>query len=139
MVIYPTCLYAIFMHRYHHMGIPTTEKREDEEYVEIDDYKFYSTPFEANKWHIQWHRFPEGHGLPEIVTKVPHVGIQIDDMAEELKGQKILFGPYEPLPGYKVAMIEVDGVPIELIETKLSDSELSALEQDVLGKKSGDR
>ncbi len=32
-------------------------------------------------------------------------------------------------------MIEEQGVPIELVETKLSDEELSVLEQEKLGKK----
>lgn len=82
------------MRRYHHYGIPTTEKREDESFVEVGGFKFYSTPFEANRWHIQWHRFPEGHGLPELVTQVPHIAFQVDDLDREIEGCKILFGPF---------------------------------------------
>lgn len=37
------------MRKYHHYGIPTKEKRKDEALVEVDGFKFYSTPFEANK------------------------------------------------------------------------------------------
>lgn len=122
------------MRRYHHYGIPTDEKREDETLVEVGGFKFYSTPFEANKWHIQWHRFPEGHGLPDLVTKVPHLAFQVDDLDQEIEGSKILFGPYSPLKGYRVAMIEEYGVPIELVETSLSNEELAALEQEKLGK-----
>ena len=118
------------MRRYHHYGIPTDEKRSDESYVETGGYKFYTTPFEANKWHIQWHRFPEGHGLPELVAKVPHIAFQVDDLDEEIKGAKILFGPYMPVEGFRVAMIEEDGVPIELVETSLTDEELSSKEVD---------
>ena len=36
--------------------------------------------------------------------------------------------------GYRVAMIEEQGVPIELVETSLTDEELSVLEQEKLGK-----
>lgn len=122
------------MRKYHHYGIPTEEKRSDESLVEVEGFKFYSTPFEANKWHIQWHRFPEGHGLPELVTQVPHIAFQVDDLDAEIEGAKVLFGPYNPLKGYRVAMIEECGVPIELVETKLSDEELSLLEQKELGK-----
>lgn len=68
------------MRKYHHYGIPTTEKRSDETLVETQGFKFYSTPFEGNKWHIQWHRFPEGHGLPELITQVPHIAFQVDDL-----------------------------------------------------------
>ena len=122
------------MRKYHHYGIPTKEKREDETLVVVDKFKFYSTPFEANEWHIQWHRFPADHGLPEIVTQVPHIAFQVDDLEAEIKGAKVLFGPYEPLKGYRVAMIEEFGVPIELIETSLTDEELSLLEEEKFGK-----
>lgn len=118
------------MRKYHHYGIPTTEQREDENLVEVGSFRFYATPFDANKWHIQWHRFPEGHGLPELVTKVPHIAFQVSDLDAEIKGCKILFGPYSPLKGYRVAMIEEQGVPIELVETSLSDEELALLEQE---------
>lgn len=118
------------MRRYHHYGIPTEEKREDEALVETEQFKFYSTPFEANRWHIQWHRFPKNHGLPELVTNVPHIAFQVDDLDAEIQGCKILFGPYSPLEGYRVVMIEEHGVPIELVETALSDQELSVLEQE---------
>jgi len=122
------------MRRYHHYGIPTTEKKEDESYVEVDGFKFYSTPFEANRWHIQWHRFPEGHGLPDLVTRVPHIAFQVDDLDREIEGCKVLFGPYSPIEGYRVAMIEEFGVPIELVETSLSNEQLTFLEREKLGK-----
>lgn len=122
------------MRRYHHYGIPTEEKRGDESLVEVGGFRFYSTPFEANKWRIQWHRFPEGHGLPELVTRVPHLAFQVEDLDREIQGCKVLFGPYSPVEGYRVAMIEEQGVPIELVETSLSDEELSILEREKLGK-----
>lgn len=122
------------MRRYHHYGIPTFEQRSDETLVEVQGFKFYSTPFEGNKWHIQWHRFPEGHGLPELVTQVPHLAFQVDDLDAEIKGCNILFGPYTPLEGYRVAMIEEQGVPIELVETSLTDEKLALLEQEEFGK-----
>lgn len=122
------------MRKYHHYGVPTLEKRDDESFVEIEGFKFYTTPFEGNKWHIQWHRYPEGHGLPELVAQVPHIAFQVDNLDEEIKGCKIIFGPYSPLKGYRVAMIEEQGVPIELVETLLSDEQLSILEQEKLGK-----
>ncbi|MBX3718759.1 MAG: hypothetical protein KF898_03830 [Parachlamydiales bacterium] len=122
------------MRKFHHYGVPTTEKRKDESLVEVGGFRFYSTPFEANKWHIQWHRFPEGHGLPELVTQVPHVAFVVDDLDAEIKGCQVLFGPYSPLEGFRVAMIEEQGVPIELIETALTDEEVTVLEKEKMGK-----
>ncbi|MBM3199157.1 MAG: hypothetical protein FJZ58_07905 [Chlamydiae bacterium] len=65
----------------------------------VGGFKCYFTPFEANKWHIQWHRFPEEHGLSEWITKVPHIAFQVDDLDREIEGAKILFGPYSPCQG----------------------------------------
>lgn len=123
------------MRKYHHYGIPTNEPRDDESLVEVGGFKFYSTPFEANKWHIQWHRFPEGHGLPELLTQVPHVAFQVDDLDNEIEGCNVLLGPYSPLEGFRVAIIEEQGVPIELVETQLTDEQVSTLEKEKLGKK----
>lgn len=116
--------------KYSHYGIPTSEVKENESYVEVGDFKFYTTPYEANKYHIMWHRFEEGHGLPEIITKVPHIAFTVENLDKEIKGKKVILGPYYPLEGYRVAMFEEDGVLIELIETKLSDEEISKLEKE---------
>lgn len=91
----------------------TTEKRQEESLVEVVSFKFYSTPFEGNKWRIQGHRFLKVHGLPKLVTQVPHIAFQFDDLDAEIKECKILFVPYSPLKGYRVAVIEEQGVPIE--------------------------
>jgi len=57
-----------------------------------------------------------------------------NDTKLELCNDLILFGPYSPLKGYRVAMIEEQGVPIELVETELTDEELSLLEQKEFNK-----
>jgi hypothetical protein len=36
----------------------------------------------------------------------------------------VLLGPYEPIPDFRVAIIEDGGQPIELVETILTDEEL---------------
>ena len=38
--------------------------------------------------------------------------------------EHLLLGPYEPFSGFKVAIIEEEGVPIELIETELTEDEI---------------
>lgn len=112
-------------YRYHHLGVPTTEIHDDE--VIYEDKKFASTPIKDNPYRIQWHRFLEGHTFPEILTKLAHVAFQVENLEHEIEGKKILFGPYEPLKGYRVAMIEFKGVPIELVETELTLSELQEM------------
>jgi len=36
----------------------------------------------------------------------------------------VLLGPYEPIEGFRVAIIEDGGMPIELIQTLLTDDEI---------------
>lgn len=43
-----------------------------------------------------------------------------------MAGARLLLGPYEPIPGFRVAIIEDGGVPIGMIETRLSDEEIWA-------------
>lgn len=117
--------------KYNHIGIPTDQKHDNEELVEGQGFRYYSTPYAANKWHVMWHRFPENHGLPELLTQVPHVAFTVDDLDLEIEGKKVLIGPYEPIEGYRVAIINDGGMAIELIESDLSDEEISKREQEV--------
>jgi hypothetical protein len=114
--------------KYNHCGIPTNDKREDEAYVEVGGFKFYTTPYEANPYHIMWHRFEEGHGLPELLTKVPHIAFTVDNLDQAIEGKKVILGPYYPIEGYRVAIIDEGGIPIEFIETQLNDAQVSEQE-----------
>jgi len=73
---------------------------------------------------IQYHRFEPGSSLHALIQSQPHVAFQVNDLAAAIEGEALLLGPYEPFHGFKVAMIEDDGIPIELIETSLSDDEV---------------
>ena len=109
------------MRQYHHMGIPTNEVKENEIYHE--EMKFSSTPFLENEHRIQWHRFDEDCELPDILKRKPHVAFKVDSIEKEIKGEKVILGPYEFIPGYRVAIIDFKGIPIEFVETDLSDEE----------------
>ena len=59
------------------------------------------------------------HKHKPIATKIQrYIAFQADDLDKEIQNAKILFGSYNPLEGYRVAMIEEQGVPIELVETR---------------------
>lgn len=115
------------MRTYHHLGVPTKEAKEGETYHA--NLKFSSTPFGANAYKIQWHRFDDDCEFHEIVKTIPHIAFKVDDLEAEIRGKNIVFGPYFPIEGFRVAMIITDeGFPIEFIETELTDEELIALE-----------
>jgi hypothetical protein len=53
--------------------------------------------------------------LPEIVKTLPHVAFEVDDLERELEGRKVIIAPNSPSAGVRVAFIEDNGAPIELL------------------------
>lgn len=102
--------------RFHHIGIPTTEMKPGEKY--LPHLKFYTSGFEQSPFGIEWMRFEEGCPLHEIIKTVPHVAFEVDDLDKALEEHqfKILTRPNAPSGGVRVAMIEHNGAPVELIE-----------------------
>lgn len=50
---------------YHHPGIPTKKKRENEVYLE--KFKTYVSGYNTSPYKIEWMRFEDGVSLPELV------------------------------------------------------------------------
>ena len=102
--------------KYHHSGIPTTLKMSDERY--IPHFKFYVSGFETSPFGIEWMRFEPDCPLPELIQTVPHIAFVVQDMDYELSNRNfdVIVPPNYPATGIRVAMIEHNGAPIELIE-----------------------
>ena len=71
---------------------------------------------ENNPFGIQWQRYWKDAPYPELVKSVPHVAFEVSDLDDALKGQKIIIQPNSPSDGLTVAFIEVNGVPVELMQ-----------------------
>jgi hypothetical protein len=112
------------MRQYHHLGIPTTEVKEGEKYV--PHLKIYVWGYDTSEYKIEWVRFAEDAEdfYHPLMLKLPHVAFTVDNLKQELEGKKVIWGPYESLPGFTVAFIEENGAPVELIETKLTEEEI---------------
>ena len=100
--------------RYHHLGIPTTEQKPGEMYLE--QFGMYVSGYETSQYGIEWMRFEPGSCIPELVRTVPHVAFEVDDLEAELQGKKVLIAPNSPSPGVRVAFIVENGAPIELLQ-----------------------
>jgi hypothetical protein len=109
---------------FHHMGVPTTEVHPGERYSA--KFGMYTSDSPCRMLRIQWHRFEHDSPLHPIIKTVPHVALRLDDLDRAVKGQNILLGPYEPIPNFRVAVVEDSGQPIELVQTTLTDEELWA-------------
>ena len=102
--------------KFHHIGIPTAEKKPDETYLPL--FKFYVSGFPSSPFGIEWIRFEKNSPINPLVQKVPHIAFEVENLDLQLKRHKfkILTPPNSPGDGVRVAMIEHNGAPIELIE-----------------------
>lgn len=109
-------------YEYHHMGIPTTQVREGEKYSST--FKMYTSGGQGSEFRIQYHRFEEDSPLHPLIKTVPHVAFKVDSIDEAIEGKTVILGPYFPFAGFRVAIIDDNGTPIEFIETTLSEEEI---------------
>jgi hypothetical protein len=102
--------------RYHHIGIPTSIPHRGE--TAMPAYKLFTSGFETSPFGIEWMRYEPGSPVHELIRNVPHIAFEVDDLDKELRihDLKVLTPPNAPSGGVRVAMIEHDGAPIELIE-----------------------
>jgi hypothetical protein len=107
---------------FHHLGIPTTERRPGERFSER--FGMYTSDSDCSTLRIQWHRFEPTSCLHPLIRTVPHVAFRVADLEGAIAGCNVLLGPYEPIADFRAAMIEDGGQPIELVETTLTDEEL---------------
>jgi hypothetical protein len=102
--------------KYHHLGIPTKIKMPGETY--LDKFKFFVSGFDTSPFGVEWMRFEKGSPVNILIQTVPHLAFEVNniDFELEMHSLKIISNPESNFEGIKVAMIEHNGVPIELIE-----------------------
>ncbi len=100
--------------RYHHIGIPTSERREGERLIK--NRATFVSGYETSAYGIEWMRFEPEAQVPELVRTVPHVAFEVDDLSAEIAGKEILIAPNSPSPGVTVAFIIENGAPVEFLQ-----------------------
>jgi hypothetical protein len=108
----------------HHIGIPTEERLAGERFAA--KVGMYTTDDLTGPVPIQWHRFEPDSPLHPLIRTQPHLAYKVSDLNAAIEGHTVILGPYEPIDDYRVAMIDNTGVPVEFIETGLSDEEIWA-------------
>jgi hypothetical protein len=94
----------------------------------------YTTDDLSGPLPIQWHRFGVDSPLHALPRTQPHVAYKVRNLAAPIENHTIILGPYEPIDDYRVAVIDNSGMPVEFIETTLSDDVIwhrAATEQKV--------
>jgi hypothetical protein len=107
---------------FHHMGVPTTEPKPGERFSE--QFGMYTSDSDCKAARIQWHRFEKDSPLHPLIRTMPHAAFKVADLDASIRGSNVLLGPYEPIPNFRVAIIEDGGLPVELIQTTVTEEEL---------------
>ena len=100
--------------KYNHVGIPTTASFDGE--IPLPHLKVTVSDHQNNPFGIQWQRYWDGSSCPDLVKTVPHVAFEVDDLTEAIRDQNVIIAPNSPSAGVLVAMIEVNGAPVELMQ-----------------------
>jgi len=100
--------------KYHHIGIPTTEKKPGEVY--LPQFGMYVSGFETSAFGIEWLRFDETTNQPALVQRVPHIAFEVPDLEAAIAGKQVLIPPNSPSKGVRVAFIVENGAPVEFLQ-----------------------
>jgi hypothetical protein len=84
----------------------------------IPRFKFYVSGFPASPFGIEWMRFEKDSPIDKLIQTIPHIAFEVEDLDYELTKHdlNVITEPNSPGDGIRVAMIEHNGAPIELIE-----------------------
>lgn len=83
--------------KYHHLGIPTTEKMPEEKY--LPQFKFYHSGFPASPFGIEWMRFAKDSPIHPLIQKADlrtSYNFSINPEQNQINGAKFSL---ETLPG----------------------------------------
>lgn len=100
--------------QFHHIGIPTTESKPGEIYLE--KYKFYVSGFNTSEFGIEWIRFEKDSPISSIIQKIPHIAFEVEDLESAIKGRELIGEISSPSKGVRTAMILENGAPVEFLE-----------------------
>ena len=123
---------------FHHIGrpVPVDEIRDDPKtrYSPLFDMYTLDLPNELGL-HIQLHAFGERTTLDPRLTRESHVAFTVPDIEAAIAGHEVVMPLYEPFAGYSCAAVLVNHQVVELVETRLTESEIwggSALRDSAL-------
>src|SRR5215470_6243299 len=100
--------------KFHHIGIPTDLRFAGE--IDLPHLKITVSDHANNPFGIQWQRYWADAPYPELVKTVPHVAFEVEELESAVAGHKVLIPSNSPSPGVLVAIIEVNGAPVELMQ-----------------------
>ena len=100
--------------KYNHFGVRASTKQDNESYYE--DIKVYATSPDDHPYGVEFLRFEEGCPLPEEIQTMNHAAFEVEDIAEAMKGYKVIMEPFDVTENLRCAFIMDDNALIELMQ-----------------------
>ena len=103
--------------KFSHVGILTKTPKAGETYS--DGMKLHLTDFSKSEHKIEWLRFEAGSPMPKELQEQTHIAYEVDNLAEAIKGKKVILPPTPINESLTIAFIvDGEGCPIEYMEMK---------------------
>ncbi|MFN4258210.1 MAG: VOC family protein [Gemmataceae bacterium] len=103
-----------------HIGIITTEPQPGESWVEFS--QVWVTNPRCHPQRLEFLRLKNPPDVPAENRPLwklfhwPHVAYRVDNLAEALQGEEVIYGPFDPGNFAQVAFIHKDGLVVEYLE-----------------------
>lgn len=105
-----------------HIGINTTEKKGEENWVEAT--RVWVTNPKEHPYSVEWLRWEPDSPITGAVREMPHVAYRVDDVEEASKGMKVLLEPFEVGGFLRVGFFQhSDGSVVEFMQYLESEDE----------------
>ena len=105
-----------------HVGVPTTEKRDHESWVEAT--RVWVTNPRAHPCNVEWLRYEPDSPVTGPLRTDPHVAYRVRDVDEAVRGKEILLEPFQIGQGFaRVAFVVIEGLTVEYMEYADPDEE----------------
>ena len=102
------------MREFDHVGLPTTEKQENEVWVE--DTRVWVTSPDDHPQRVEFLRYEPDSPVTGPLRELPHFAFRTDNLRREIEGEEVILGPFAPLEGLEVVFIFKDGAVFEFME-----------------------
>jgi hypothetical protein len=101
--------------RFDHIGVPTSERKEGESWVEAT--RVWVTSPRAHPYNVEWLRFEPDSPVQGPLRTDPHIAYRVDDVHEAVDGHSVLAEPFDVGDGFlKAAFVQVDGAVVEFMQ-----------------------
>jgi hypothetical protein len=101
--------------RFDHIGVPTSERKEGESWVEAT--RVWVTSPRAHPYNVEWLRYEPDSPVQGPLRTDPHIAYRVDDVQAAVKGHSVVAEPFDVGDGFlQVAFVQVDGALVEFMQ-----------------------